>query len=298
MAQNENINKILVAVDGSDQSIQAVRYASLVMPCKHTKVILFHVGDKLSELFLDFDSNPFYKSMLPEIKCWMADQQKHMGIFFKICSNILFKAGFPKDSVVVKAQPKKLSVSRDILKESYNGYNALLMGRTGMSKLKDALLKSVAAKLVKNIRHIPVIVVGGIPASRKILLAFDGSYGAMKSLTNIGLALGTSQCTITLCYAVKSNKNIESKKKQIDRYFKEAEEKLVEAGMMPSAVNNKILTVDKDLAVGIVDEAAAGDYGTIVTGRRSFVRIIENFFIGRVSNKILNLASELTVCIT
>ena len=295
---SKSINKILIAVDGSDQSLQAVRYASLIMPCKHTEVVLFYIGDKFSELFFDLDRNPLYKSKMLEIKRWMAEQQNHINNFFKICSDILFKAGFPEDSVVVKTQTKKLSVSRDISKESYNDYTAVLMGRTGISKLKDMFVKSLATKLVGTINHIPIIVVGGIPSSKKVLMAFDGSHSSLKGLTSVGLALGHSECDIMMCYVVKAGKNIESQKEQIELDFKKAGEKIINAGMAESAVHNKILTAHKSLAAGIVGEAIAGDYGTIVIGRRSLVTFIEEVIIGRVSNKVLNSASEMAVWIT
>ncbi|MCD6273279.1 MAG: universal stress protein [Deltaproteobacteria bacterium] len=298
MSENENINKILIAVDGSDQSLQAVRYASLVMPCKHTEIVLFYIGDKFSQLFFDMDRNPLYQSKVPELKRWMADQQMQMANFFKVCSNILIKAGFPKDSVVVKTQTKKLSVSRDISKESYNDYTAVLMGRTGISKLKDMFVKSLATKLVGAISHIPIIVVGGIPSSKKVLMAFDGSHSALKGLINVGLALSHSECEIMMCHLVKAGKNIELQKEQIELDFKKAVEKIIDAGMTESAVQNKILTVYKSLAAGIVGEAVAGDYGTIVIGRRSLVTFIEEAVIGRVSNKVLDTASEMAVWIT
>ena len=44
----------------------------------------------------------------------------------------------------------------------------------------------------------------------------------------------------------------------------------------------------------IVDEARKGGYGTIVVGRKGF-SAVEDFFLGRVSSKILQMSHDMTV---
>ena len=44
----------------------------------------------------------------------------------------------------------------------------------------------------------------------------------------------------------------------------------------------------------LLDEAAKGGYGTIVLGRRGISRT-EQFLMGRVSNKVIQLAKEMAV---
>ena len=47
-------------------------------------------------------------------------------------------------------------------------------------------------------------------------------------------------------------------------------------------------------AGAIVDEARHGGYGTVVIGRRGISKV-EEFFMGRVSSKVINLAKDLSV---
>ncbi len=47
-------------------------------------------------------------------------------------------------------------------------------------------------------------------------------------------------------------------------------------------------------AGAIVEEAKRGGCGTIVMGRRGLSKV-EEFFMGRVSNKVINLARDMAV---
>ena len=92
--------------------------------------------------------------------------------------------------LIVKTPVKKLGITQDIVKESYNDYQAIVVGRTGWSRFKDWLIKSTAMKLVSKIQHIPIIVVGGNPDAKNLLVAFDGTHGAMKGVVCVGGLVG------------------------------------------------------------------------------------------------------------
>ena len=47
------LKKVLLVVDGSDQSLEAVFYASKVLPSRRAKVSLFHVLNDVPEFFYD-----------------------------------------------------------------------------------------------------------------------------------------------------------------------------------------------------------------------------------------------------
>jgi hypothetical protein len=54
--------------------------------------------------------------------------------------------GFPESAITVKTPARKLGISQDIVKESYEGYHAVVVGRIGWSRFKDWLIKSTAMK--------------------------------------------------------------------------------------------------------------------------------------------------------
>jgi nucleotide-binding universal stress UspA family protein len=87
-------------------------------------------------------------------------------------------------------------VARDILYESKQNYDLLVVGRTGISKIDHITLGSVASKLVDVVAHPPVIVGGENTKSKKLLIAIDGSTGSMKAVRCAGTLLDSAECEI------------------------------------------------------------------------------------------------------
>ena len=56
-------------------------------------------------------------------------------------------AAFSKDAVTVKTQALGSGVARDILTESQQGYDVLVVGCTGISKVEDISLGGIAAEV-------------------------------------------------------------------------------------------------------------------------------------------------------
>ena len=73
---------------------------------------------------------------------------------------ILVQAGFPSKNVAVKIRKKKVGIARHILKEAEQGkYTTLVIGRRGLSGIKQFMLGSVSNKLVQLAKKVSVIVV-------------------------------------------------------------------------------------------------------------------------------------------
>ena len=76
--------------------------------------------------------------------------------------------------------------------------------------------------------------------------------------------------------------------------FQKAAGHLEKAGVEGDRISTKILTGVASRAKAIVEEAKNGGYGTIVVGRKGLSRV-EEFIMGRVSNKVVELAKEMAV---
>jgi nucleotide-binding universal stress UspA family protein len=60
----------------------------------------------------------------------------------------------------VRVRKKKVGIARDILKEAENGkYDTLVIGRRGITGIKQFVFGSVSNKIVQLARKIAVIVV-------------------------------------------------------------------------------------------------------------------------------------------
>lgn len=311
--------KILVAIDGSGQSLDAVRYVSKVIAPQNMKVILFHVQRKIDEAFWEVGINPAFSKRIANIRAWELEQGNAVKEFMDYSHQILLDARFTQEAVKVNIHPAKTGVARDIIKESMNGYCAVVVGRKGLSKLKDLVLGSIAQKLVEKISHVPIWVVGGNPRAGKILLALDASEGAMKGVDHVGAILGRSDYEVALLHVIRDVNSyswlregedfISSKLKEsadakwsedvrmeMGPVFDEARTRLINAGFDPNRVTTKFITGAGSRAGAIVEEAKEGDYGTIVVGRRGLSKVQE-FFMGRVSDKVLHLAKDMAVWI-
>ena len=73
--------KILLAFDGSEQSLEAVRYISTILPPDRTDIVLFSVGTGFPEVFWDMNNNPLYQSEKTKVMGWLADHQLAIGEF-------------------------------------------------------------------------------------------------------------------------------------------------------------------------------------------------------------------------
>jgi nucleotide-binding universal stress UspA family protein len=264
---------------------------------------------KIDDAFWDIGANPAFHSKISESYAWEATQKNQIQKFMNEAGEILINAGFGKESVKVDIHDSQAGIARDIIKESNNGYMAVVAGRRGTSKVKEFVMGSVARKLVERQGNVPVWVVGGRPWAEKVLLALDSSEGAMKAVDHVGAILGGSNCEVTLVNILRypdfiqpeindlpaSQKSVmfEQTKAEIIPLFDDAKKRLINAGIEPELVTTKLIT-GTSRAGAIVEEARHGGYGTIVIGRRGMSKVKE-FFIGRVSNKVINMTKEMAI---
>jgi nucleotide-binding universal stress UspA family protein len=89
-------------------------------------------------------------------------------------------------------------------------------------------------------------------------------------------------------------KRIREDELAIESAMGEARERLVKAGFEPRKIDLKVVRGGGKQAGAIAEEAQKGEYDTIVVGRRGLSRVQE-FIMGRVSNKVINLAKDKTV---
>lgn len=304
--------KILMAADGSDQSLNAVRYLSGAFSAGRAEVVLFSVRATVPESFLDLRKESAFRSTMLSISAWESQTKKDLEVFMAKAKGVLMDAGFPDKAVTITIQPKKVGIARDILQESLNGYDAVVVGRTGVSKIKDFILGSVANKLVGKTPHIPIVVVGGNPPPKKVLVGFDGSEGANRAVSAVTTMIDPENCSVTLCHVIRqlnlhfageflftpANEHewVDQAKKDIMPLIQAAENRLVNAGFHPSEIFVQILDEEVSRANKLVKTAEGAGMGTIVVGRRG-LSMVEEFVLGRVSTKVLHMAQNTAVWI-
>lgn len=297
--------KILVALDGSERSLETVRYISRTEPFRDMKIVLFNVFSGVPDCYWDLAREPKSIKITPEIKAWEATQKNIIENNMEGAKQILIQAGFSRSNIIIKIKNRRKGIARDIIKEAQNGYMAVVLRRRGLGALKRMVLGSVAIKLIERLSFVPVIIVGWQPTARKILLPIDGSKCAWRAVAVAADILGQYDYQTQLIHVIRSNgftnateKNgsvgrqcADEMQKEIETVFTKAKNRLIEGGFNAEAVSSKMIFGPKSRADAIAKEAFVNEYDTIVMGRRGLSGVKE-FFIGRVSNKVIHIARK------
>jgi len=303
-----NLKKLLVALDGSDHSLEIVRYLGKLLSSVDLEIVLFHVMREIDDALLDVGLNPLYHKRIAEMAAWDLTRKRAIKEHMDQAYEILTKSGLNK--VRVDIHESTTGIARDILKESQNDYAAVVVGRKGLSDLRGLILGSVAQKLIERVNHVPIWVVGHNGSPSKILLGMDASEGSLKAVAHVGSMMGSSNPHVTLLHVIRDIGNrsgqtgndvaakdepwLSEAQHDIQPKLNAAASTLKIAGFSPDHVATKIITGARSRAGAIVKEAVQGHYGTIVVGRRGLSKV-KDFFMGRVSNKIIHMGKEVAV---
>ncbi len=308
--------KLLLAMDGSNNSLTALGYVDrLFLTCPETILVLFHVLPPIPPIYREESSlDPIVQKYLLQ---WKKKQQAAIEGVLKKSKERLVKSGWPESQIHIRSREKRIGIARDILFEAENGiYDAVVIGRRGLSKVAELFLGSVSNKVIQGAKELPVWVVGKkIGNNAKIVVAVDGSENSKRAVDHLSFILGS--CKIegmevlllnvrpgfirlsgprvipSLSAFPASGANYE---KKMMPFLDQCEELLLEAGIAPDNIKKKIVLKGADIGKVILSEAQKGDYETIVMGRGG-ISMAQEFFMGSISHNILQQAGDKAVWI-
>jgi nucleotide-binding universal stress UspA family protein len=304
----KKLKKMLVPIDGSERALGTVRYISKIKPFHRMHVVLYHVFSAVPEAYWDLEREPKSVKTVKYVRAWQVEQRKQIEQYLQQAREILLNSGFAQETVELKIHNRKKGVARDIIREAQDGYDLVLTRRRGMGALAGVIIGSTAIKLLQGLTSMPLLLAGRKPPGDKFLVAFDGSPGARRAVDFVAAFLGDYDYQVGLVHVIRGDGPPETKYKRlflteesttnakvrIQQALDQAVAKLVGAGFKPEHVSTKTITGVVSRAGAIVDEAKEGQYGTIVLGRRGLSQVQE-FFIGRVTNKVLHAAKDRSV---
>lgn len=273
MTESPNI-KILLAYDGSELALDAVRYIGEVFPNNRTDVVVFYVETKLPRSFWRMERELDFRFQTPQIRAGMAQRKKEINLAMEKAEGILLEVGFPPEAINTVVHIKNQGVARDIIEESHRGYDALVIGRKGHSRAKDLIVDALPMKLLGKIKNIPLIVVGKTPDHKNILFAFDGTREIIKAVKSMSRLISTKGCKLLLCHS-QLQKGLFGKPetKEPSELFELPMDYFLEAGFSPDQVSFEIMEAEKNPTQCILNKAKYGNYGTIVIGRRGLTTL-------------------------
>jgi nucleotide-binding universal stress UspA family protein len=299
--------KILVLVDGSDRSRMTIEYITQVESFKNATLVLYHVYNEIPECYWDLDNDPNRPNVLKGFEAWRKEKLETIEGFMQEAKNRLIKAGFPEQAVTIKIHKRERGIARDILDEATKGYGAVIMRRRGMGTVKSITLGSVSSKLLTKFPDVPILLAGRRPHNKRLLIAVDGSPSSTLAVDFVGKHFGLYDYSVELFHVIRGVGTLNPMspdyipaevltliQDEVMRKIEQLKGRLIKAGFDENKVAGKVLNGAESRAEEIVREAESGDFGTIIIGRRGLSRV-QDFFMGRVSYKVIHSGRDFTV---
>ena len=152
---------ILIAFDDSDNAKRAVEYVARTFSSGN-RVTLYTVLQDTAAL-CDMQSpelTPYFKSQ-QQAFCALEEKKKDIiATALEKATAILRDAGFDTENIRIKAEPKNKGIARDIAIEARSGYDLIVLGRRGVSSIKDYLMGSIPQKVLHLAPEASILVVG------------------------------------------------------------------------------------------------------------------------------------------
>jgi nucleotide-binding universal stress UspA family protein len=299
---------LLVALDGSERSLNTVAYLCQVEAFRGAAIRLFHVLSGVPDAYWDLVKEPASIKPSAEILAWANQERDRMAQHLGRCRGMLLAAGAEPDRVQTILHERRQGIARDILAEARQGYDAVVIRRRGMSTLVGLTLGSVAQKLLHHLDALPIVLAGRRAHNQRVLIAYDGSEAADRAVDLAGRVLGGTDTTVALVHVLRSGPMFAmdagaeelmaawaaEAAAVIQTQMEKACRRLEAAGLRGKAVRGHVVQNAASRAGAVVEMAARENFGTIVVGRRGLSRVQE-FTLGRVGNKIIHLGREHTV---
>lgn len=197
-------------------------------------------------------------------------------------------------------------VGDEITRQAPEGaYNAVVMGRRGLSLIKGLLLGSVTHRVLSLAQKITIIVIGeeasfnpDTPIS-PLLLPVDGSESSLAAVCQTAAltqGLKAGQINLTLLHVIELAKvttmvEASSLVHEGERILAESRRILQEAGF-PGNIEDKLLIGDPPRT--IVEEAETGNYAFILMGARG-LSPLKRLILGSASNEVLHRVNRAVI---
>jgi nucleotide-binding universal stress UspA family protein len=311
--------EILLAVDGSERSTQAVCIlGDLLKEQSDCKVLLFYSAEEPNKLYpgelaLMNEPSRFADNTLGKL----ADN------VLQTSRKALLGSGFPEDRIELRFKSNGLEAADDILKEAEaRKIQTIACGRRGRSRMESLLLGSVSSKVAQYGRNRTVWIVDTpVHQTRKVLVAMEGvpDSRALTYYTSEWIApIPDLQFTIlhimpSLPPTLWDDGHIlepeERKRREysiekwrfewsrhVDKFLSETRDALIGQGALPQNVRLEVRQVQEGIARDLLKQTAGNQYQMVIIGKRSFYER-KLFLVGSHANKILQNIKGVILCL-
>jgi nucleotide-binding universal stress UspA family protein len=296
--------KVLIAVDDSRHSENALRYAAgMAESAGEMSFVLFHVQPMISQYLLDeARSKP---SAHAELQKLMKKGHAAAQVLLQKDKALMVSLGVAENRVQVISLPRKFGVAKDILEYGTALlYDAIIVGRRGVSGLAEVFMGSVSNNIVDNSELLPVWLVDEKCPARGVMVTVDGSGSSLRAVDHLAFIFGGNpDVTITffhvaprlsdfcpIDFSETDTSQLEAVIEQgdkacIDRFYAHALKKLADAGIGQRQIRIDIRKGGFKVGKAVLEAYQKGRYGTLIVGRRGMDK---KYFTGSVSRYLVN----------
>lgn len=303
--------KIAIAVDGSVPCNCAVRYAVTMLkriPDGHCTLI--HIQPMLSQyLTRDAERKP---QAFKALQTLMNSHQEASRDLLEKARDQMVRRGLPGDRIEVCSLIRNNGVAEDLLDQCrVKSYDAICMGRRGISQLQELVMGSVTTTLLEHSPITPVWMVDGEVPDSNILLAADGSPNSLRALDHLCFMLSGDPAAAIHMVHVKPRFQefcevdinggtaaaaeaviLDSDRRCIDDFHAQALGILKKNDFDPGRLTLQTVESRFSTAGAILDAAGKGGFGTLVMGRSGFKK---SLFAGGVSRKVISKLKDMAL---
>jgi nucleotide-binding universal stress UspA family protein len=208
---------------------------------------------------------------------------------------LLLSKHFPAANIHKKIAYKQLGTANDIIQEGITGmYDAIALGRRGLSRLEELIDASVSKQIVTTPIEIPLwICRSHEKPAPSVLLCSDGSPASLRCADHVGFMLANApEHEITLLHV-----DCGSGPAIPEDAIAGARRMLEENGVAAKRILHKIVKCN-GIAETILREAREGNYGVLATGRTGRGESRTMHLLGSVSMNLLKNLESATMWIS
>ena len=300
--------KILLAVDNtlpSQRALDNAIHLSFIIDELH--YVLFHIQPMIS-LFLQDEArkSSLARKQLDKIV------NKNRQAAEKLLDNYrhqMEQHGIAPENIECNTNIRTLGYAKDIIEKAQKErYDAIVVGRRGISGLQKMYSGSVTTDILEQSQVIPVWLVDGKVPPGDILMAIDGSEASLRAVDHVSFILSRKpEARLTLLHVTSNARNYceidldeqpdpeledivaRGDRACIDQFYPHAMKKFEDAGLSKDQIRIETVQGSRRIGKTILDFAQKGNYTTVVVGRRG---VNKSFFMGSASRYMINKISN------
>lgn len=211
---------------------------------------------------------------------------------------VLTRCGFAPGQIDSKLVFSRRSKVTDIAQEAERGlYDAVVLGRRGISWLEEALGESVSRGLLEETLSFPFWICRKPDVDRRnLLLCVDGSPPSLRMADHVGFMLaGQRAHEVTLYRIIRPNA---ASNRAAESIFEECHKLLLDNGLAPELINEKVAH-ESNVAQSILRTVEHDRYAAVAIGRTGVGGgLLTRMFMGSASSTLFRELSgaALWVC--